>query len=241
MNDSWGKSCPQSIQNCQNIDDFLADRTGYRSQMPRSSEDHADDTQRPAPHRTLERDDPHTTADMHDPAPLLGGFIHPHGPRRFRGYVAVLSDRHANRGGHHGRGVVDAIPHIKRLGCRCLLSDDSDLLFRTLLCVDFGYAHLLSKVAHLRLPIPRNDHQAREVMLRSQVTHEGVALRARRITKAHGRRVALVNQHHALKATGYRRELISASNFLRVQFVTAGDLYLMTGNGSAKALAGLFV
>src|SRR5664279_5633119 len=91
MNDSWGKSCPQSIQNCQNIDDFLADRTGYRSQMPRNSEDHADDTQRHAPHRTLERDDPHTTADMHELVHLLEGIIHHHDARRFRGYIAVLS------------------------------------------------------------------------------------------------------------------------------------------------------
>ena len=43
-------------------------------------------------------------------------------------------------------------------------------------------------------------------MLRSQVAHEGAALRTRRITKAQGRRVALVNRHHALESASDRRE-----------------------------------
>ena len=35
---------------------------------------------------------------------------------RLGGYIADLSPRHADRGGHHGRGVIDAIPHVKRFG-----------------------------------------------------------------------------------------------------------------------------
>src|ERR1700730_978445 len=208
--------------------------------MTGGCEDHADDAQRHAPHRALERDDPHSAADVHELVYLLEGVIHDHDASRFRGHVAVLSDRHADRGSHHGRGVIDAIPHVKRFGGGCFLLDDGKLFFRTLLGVDFGDAYLLGEVAHLRLAISRHDHHAREVMLRSQVAHEGAALRARRVPKAQGRRVALVNHHHALESTSDRRKLIGAGNFLRDQLVAAGDLQLITENWSTQALARLF-
>ena len=118
-------------------------------------------------------------------------------------------------------------------------ADDGEFFFRTLLRVDFGDAHLLGEVAHLRLAISRHDHHALELVLRAQMLHEGAALRARRIPKAQGRRVALVNHHHAFESTGDRRKLIGAGNFLRDQFVAAGDLQLMPGNGSAQSLARL--
>ena len=47
--------------------------------------------------------------------------------RRFGGHVAVLSDRHADRGGHHGRGVVDAIPHMQCFGGGGFRADDGEL------------------------------------------------------------------------------------------------------------------
>ena len=92
-----------------------------------------------------------------------------------------------------------------------MASFSSGLLLR----VDLGDADLLGEVAHLRLAIARHDHHAREVMLRPQVADEGTALRARRIPKAQGRRVAPVNRHHAFESAGERRKLVGAGDFLR--------------------------
>ena len=61
-----------------------------------------------------------------------------------------------------------------------------------------------------------------------------------RITKAQGRRVALIDRHHTLESAGERRKLIGARNVLGDQFVPAGDLHLMASNRSAQPLAGRF-
>ena len=73
------------------------------------------DTQRHSADRALERDDPHPAADVHEFVHLLQRVIHDHDAGGFRGHVAVLSDRHADGGGHHGRRVVDAIADVERL------------------------------------------------------------------------------------------------------------------------------
>src|SRR6185369_15828143 len=77
--------------------------------MTGGGEAHADDAQRHTTHRALEGDDAHAAADMHELVTLLEEIIHDHDTRRFRGHVAVLSNCHTDRGGHHGRGVIDAI------------------------------------------------------------------------------------------------------------------------------------
>src|SRR5579859_564876 len=207
--------------------------------MTGGREDHADYAQRHATHRALKGDDPHPATDVHELVNLVEGVIHDHDTGRFCGHVAILSNCHADSGGHHRRCVVDAVTNVERFGGGCFLADDGQLFLRTLLGEDFGNTHLLGEVANLRLAISRYDHHPLELMLRTQMSHEGKALRARRIPEAQGRRVALVNYHHALKSTGNRRKLISAKNFLRDHLVTAGDLHLMTGNRSTQSLARL--
>jgi len=76
---------------------------------------------------------------------LLEGVVHDHDARRFRGHVAVLSNRHANRGGHHGRGVVDAVSHVEGFGLGSFGANEREFLFRTLFRVNFSDAHLLAR------------------------------------------------------------------------------------------------
>ena len=187
----------------------------------------------------MERDDAHAAADVHELVHLLERVIHDHDARRFRSHVTVLSDGHANRRGHHGGGVVDAVADVERL-CFCSFSaDESELLFGTLLRVDLGDADLLCEVMDLRLTVAGHDHHARELVLRTQMLHEGAALRARGIAKPQSCRVALIDHHYAFESTGERGKLIGAGNILRQQFVPACDHQGVAGDGAAKPLARL--
>ena len=133
MNHFGRKGGPQSVQHRQNVDDFLRDRAAHRTEMAGGGEHHADDAQRHAADGALQRDGSHAAADVHELVHLLERVVHDHDAGRFGGHVAVLSDRHADRGGHHRRGVVDAVADVERLGGGGFLPDDGELLFGTLL------------------------------------------------------------------------------------------------------------
>src|SRR5450755_3066509 len=180
--------------------------------MTGGCEGHANDAQRHATHSALQCDGTHAAADVHELIHFVQGVIHDHDAGRFRCDVAVLSDRHAHRGSHHGRGVVDAVSYIKSLGGGSFLADDRKLLFRAFLGVDFGNTHLLSEVTSLCLAISRHDHHPLELVLGTQMLHEGTALGSGRVAKAQGRRVAIVDYHHALEAAADRGELIEVSD-----------------------------
>jgi hypothetical protein len=54
--------------------------------------------------------------------------------------------------------------------------------------------------------------------------HEGMALRSGRVAKAQGRRVAIVDYHHALESTTDQWELIEANDLLWRELGAASDL-----------------
>ena len=156
----------------------------------------------------------HPAADVHELVHFLERVIHDHDARRFGRHVAVLSDRHADRRRHHGRGVIDAVADVEGFRLRGFLADDGELFFRTFLGVDFGDAHLLGQIAHLRLAISGDDHDALELVLGSQsaARKNGSPLAARPESARSPRSVA-VDHHHAFQSTGQRRKLIRAGNF----------------------------
>jgi hypothetical protein len=68
----------------------------------------------------------------------LEGVVHDQDACRFRGHVVVLATRRPCRGSHYGRGVVDIVAHIERLGFRGFGANTRKFLFGTLLSVEFG-------------------------------------------------------------------------------------------------------
>src|SRR5206468_10277568 len=107
---------------------------------------------------------------------------------------------------------------------RGLAADDGELVFGTLLRVNLGHADLFREIAHFRRAIAGDDHDAVEMVRRSEVRHERAAVIARRIAELQQRRRAIVNDDCALESVSKRRKLLSA-----------GDLFLeratSTGNG----------
>src|ERR1700730_13968538 len=160
--------------------------------MAQSREKHSCDAQGHPTHSALEGDGAHPTTDVHDLVTPFKGAIHAHDARRFRGYIAILSDGHPDRGGHHRRRVIDTIAYVK---CFCfgrLLTDDVALFFGILLGIDLGDTDLVGKVANLRFAVSGNDHHASEMVLRPQVLYKGTTVGARRIAETKGGGVAMI-------------------------------------------------
>lgn len=91
MNDLWGKRRPQGVQNRERINDFLADRTGYWTQMTGGGEHHPGQAQDHATDGALERNGSHPAADMDEFIHFVQGVLHRNDVSRFRRHIAVLS------------------------------------------------------------------------------------------------------------------------------------------------------
>src|SRR5687768_13648572 len=62
------------------------------------------------------------------------------------------------------------------------------------------------------------------------------ALRAGRIPKSQSRRIAMIDDHHALEPATHWRKLIDAGDRLRRELASAGDLQLMARSGAEEPL-----
>ena len=206
--------------------------------MARRREHHSAQTQAHAADGALQRNGTHPPADVHEFIHFLQRVLHRDNVSRFCRHVAVLSHRHADRGRHHGRGVVDAVADIESFRARGFLAHDRQFFFRALLRVNFFDADLLGQIADFRFAIPGNDHDALEVMFRSQVLNKRMPFGSRRIAQAERRRETAIEHDHAFEPTGERRKVLGAGNLLRNEFAAAGNLNLMTADRSSQSLTG---
>lgn len=94
--------------------------------MAAGGEGHADETERHDPDGALQGDVSHAAADVHEIVHLLELVVHDDDSGSVDGDIAVLADGHADGGGHHGGGVVNAVANIGGLRpmglCLCLQS-----------------------------------------------------------------------------------------------------------------------
>jgi hypothetical protein len=152
----------------------------------------------------------------------------------------MMTDGHADGGGHHGGGVVDAVADIERLCFGGFGADEGEFFLGALLRVDLGDADLIGEVANFGFAVAGDDHDAVEVMPWCEVIHKAAAFGTRGIAEAQGGGVVAVDDDDALESAYDGRELIGAGKVLRYEFVAAGDLDLMTRHGADQTLAGLF-
>ena len=123
--------------------------------MTGGGEGHADEAEGHAADGALQGDDSHAAADVHELIHFFERVVHDHDACGFGCHVAVLADGHADGGGHHGGGVVDAVADIERLRLGSFGADEGEFFLGALLRVDLGDADLIGEVADFGFAVAR--------------------------------------------------------------------------------------
>ena len=87
----------QGVQDRQQVDDFLSDRTSHRRQMSERSQQHTDEAEQHAADRALQGDPPQTLADVQQLVHFAQRAVEDHGVRSFGGDVGAAAERDADR------------------------------------------------------------------------------------------------------------------------------------------------
>src|SRR4029450_9722990 len=110
-----------------------------------------------------------------------------------------------------------------------------------LFSMNFGDADLVREITHFRFAIPGEDIDELELMLRTEVLNKGTSFGPRRIAQSECRSKLAVYDEDAFEATGDRRKVRGAGDVLRKELAAAGELNLVTADGSAQSLTGRLV
>src|SRR5262245_66290823 len=95
---------------------------------------------------------------------LEQGTLHDDRAGGLGGDITVLAERDSDRGGGQRRGVVDAVTEEDGLRLASGAANELDLLLRGLSEVDFADPDPGRHVTHLRLAVPRDEHDPVEPM-----------------------------------------------------------------------------
>src|SRR5205814_1093260 len=108
---------------------------------------------------------------------------HDHGAGGLHRYVAVAAEGDADRRGHQGGRIVDAVTDEKSVGPRGLVTNNPDLLLRALAVEDVADSHLVGEEARLGLAITGYEQYAIDAMLGSKMLNKRFAFPARCVAK----------------------------------------------------------
>ena len=224
---------PESIQDGDQVDEFLGDRASDRGQVPRGGREHTHEAERHAADGALKGDTTEALADVDEFVDLLERSFQNDRAGGFGGDVAVLAKGDADRSGLHGGGVVDAVADENSWGQCGFRANNSDLLFRAFAVEHFGDADLGGEVADFGFAVSREEHDFRDAVAGFEMFDEGVGFGAGRVLEAQGGEELAVDEENGFHAGGGGREVG------KVDLGATGDGDEQRADVAGEALAGL--
>src|SRR5512133_349194 len=113
-------------------------------------------------------------------------------------------------------------------------------MFRALFRMNFRNADLLGQITHFRFAIAGKDHDALKLMFWPEMLNKRTSFGTRRIAQPEGRGKLPIDYDDTLETTGDRWKMLGAWRLLRKQLAAAGDLNVVTGDGSSQSLTRRF-